>query len=153
MAESSAVPNGEAERDRIKNALEASGYVISRAAAALGYSEATMHRRIEAHGLQDLVRGKSRRIQRRRDNQEFPRAPHEVSRQAEDQRANRERGLCGCGKPPEQLDNGDPGRMCGGCRERARESKRAGARVARRRASTGAEGFDQLLEDLSKTIG
>lgn len=123
MAESSAVPSGKAERDRIKSALEAEGYIISRAAAALGYSEATLHRRLTQHGLQDMVRERSQRVQRRRDNQEFPPAPHEVSRQAQDQRANRERGLCGCGKPPAPLANGDPGKMCERCRKRARNSK------------------------------
>lgn len=138
MAEEIAA-QGAAEKRKIERALEEVGYVISRAAAALGYSEATLHRRLTQHGLQELVRERSQRVQRRRDNQEFPPAPHEVSRQAQDQRANRERGLCGCGKPPADRRNGDPGRMCKDCRKRARRRKRAEAAAHRHGAADASE--------------
>lgn len=150
MAESSAVVSRKAEKDRIKEALEAEGYIISRAATALGYSEATLHRRLTQHGLQELVRERSQRVQRRRDNQEFPPAPHEVSRQAQDQRANREAGLCGCGRPPTPKLNGDPGKMCDLCRARSREQKAKPARTQQTDRRAFALEKERLLDELRK---
>jgi hypothetical protein len=118
------VTAGEAEeRRKIREALKSSGYVILHAATALGLSEATMRRRVAALGLSDELVANSRRIRRRRENQEFPRAPHEVSRQAEDQAEHRAAGLCSCGQPPVPRSNGSPGRMCERCRGRARRQK------------------------------
>lgn len=113
-----------AERRRIREALKGSDYVVSHAATALGLSEATMRRRVAALGLSDELVANSRRIRRRRENQEFPRAPHEVSRQAQDQREHREAGRCSCGKTPAPRRDGSRGRMCKGCREKARDRKR-----------------------------
>lgn len=131
MAEAQEV-RAEAERDRIIEALEANGYVVKRAAAALGIGKTTLGRRIQACGLDEFLEQKSRRVRRLRGTLEaqaagLPPAPHERSRQAEDQESNRRAGLCGCGRPVEPLDNGNKGSMCTRCRTRERERKRATA--------------------------
>jgi hypothetical protein len=112
------------ERDRILRALESVAFVPKDAAAALGMSHSTVRRRIEAYGLGPIVEEHNRRLRRRRENAELPPAPHEPSRQAQDQREHREAGLCSCGKAPAPRRDGSPGRMCGTCREKARDRKR-----------------------------
>ncbi len=113
-----------AERDRIIEALKASDYSPAHAADALGMTRSTMGRRIKAYGLDTWIEQNNQRVQRRRTNRELPPAPHEPSRQAQAQAANRAAGLCGCGKPPDPKPSGEPGRMCDGCRTRARNQKR-----------------------------
>jgi Bacterial regulatory protein, Fis family len=121
-----------AERARIVAALEACDYVIARAADVLGVSKTTLKRRIPAHGLDGWLEERSRRVRRLRETLEgrgLPRAPHERSRQAEDQESNRAAGLCSCGKPPDPLKDGSPGRMCNGCRKREKIKKRRTGRT------------------------
>jgi hypothetical protein len=113
-----------AERDRILRALERYAFVPKDAAAALGMSYSTVRRRIEAYALSPIVEKHNRRLRRRRENAELPPAPHEPSRQAQDQREHREAGRCSCGKPPAPRRDGSPGRMCETCREKARDRKR-----------------------------
>jgi hypothetical protein len=113
-----------AERDRILRALESAAFVPKDAAAALGMSYSTMRRRIEAYALSPIVEEHNRRLRRRRENAELPPAPHEPSRQAQDQREHRDAGRCSCGKPPAPRRNGSPGRMCVPCREKAKNRKR-----------------------------
>ncbi len=108
------------EREKIVEALRSSDYVVSRAAVALGWSATTTRRRIAEHGLERLLVQHSQRIRRRREGS----APHDVSRQAQDQQINRLAGLCGCGRPPAPRRDGSPGRMCELCRDRARDAKR-----------------------------
>lgn len=119
-----AVQETGAERARIVAALEASGYVVAHAALALGASKTTLRRRIEAYGLDGLVEEHSQRVRQIRMNRELPAAPHEPSRQAQEQAANRAKGLCSCGRPPAPRRDGKPGRMCKGCRARESGKKR-----------------------------
>lgn len=117
----------ESESDRIVAALEANGYVLTRAAAALGVGRSTLGRWIQVHELGALIEEKNRRIRRLHETLDagaYPPAPHERSRQAEDQAANRAAGLCSCGRPPDPLADGAPGKMCEACRERERWKKR-----------------------------
>lgn len=131
------------ERARIVAALEAADYVVQHAANALGVAKTTLRRRIAEHGLDEWLEEHSRRIARRRMNREAPPAPHEPSRQAQDQAEHRSRGLCSCGKPPAPKTNGQPGRMCEKCRERERGKKRraaaAGALSPEMRATLGVQ--------------
>jgi hypothetical protein len=113
-----------AEKARILRALRRDKFIPKSAAATLGMSYSTMRRRIEAYGLTSIVETHNRRLRRRRENAELPPAPHEPSRQAQDQREHREAGRCSCGKPPTPKRNGSPGRMCETCREKARDRKR-----------------------------
>lgn len=112
------------ERSRIFAALEASGYVVAHAALALGAPKTTLRRRIVELGLDALLVERSRRIRKLRLNRELPPAPHEPSRQAQEQAEHRAAGLCSCGKPPAPRRDGSPGRMCGGCRKRENGKKR-----------------------------
>lgn len=120
-------PEERDEKARIFAALKAKSYIPKDAAVALGMTYTTLRRRIVAYGLTSIVERNNRRLRRRRENAEAPPAPHEVSRQAQEQRANRERGLCSCGRPPDPLDDGTLGRMCEGCRTKARDRKRDSA--------------------------
>jgi DNA-binding transcriptional ArsR family regulator len=119
------------ERALILRALKEEGFVPKAAAEALGMSHSTVRRRIEAYGLDDLVQAHNRRLRRRRENAEFPRAPHEKSRQAMDQQEHRESGMCSCGRPPVPKRDGEPGRMCGRCRDEARRRKQEAAMAKR----------------------
>jgi hypothetical protein len=113
-----------ADMARILRALKASAFVPKFAAVMLGMSYSTVRRRIEAYALSPVVEKHNRRLRRRRENAELPPAPHESSRQAQDQREHREAGMCSCGKPPAPRRDGSPGRMCKTCREKARDRKR-----------------------------
>lgn len=125
MAETARLKADEkAERDKIVAAIKAANYSPALAADAIGYSRATMSRRVKAYGLDGWVEEHNQRVQRRRLNRELPPAPHEASRQAQDQKRNRVAGLCGCGRQPDPLPSGAPGRMCKKCRASAREQKR-----------------------------
>jgi hypothetical protein len=113
-----------AEKAKILRALRRDKFVPKLAAATLGMSYSTMRRRVAAYGLTSIVEAHNRRLRRRRENAELPPAPHEPSRQAQDQREHREAGRCSCGKPPAPRRDGSPGRMCETCREKARDRKR-----------------------------
>jgi hypothetical protein len=113
-----------ADKVRILRALKASAYVPKDAAAALGMSYSTVRRRVATYGLTSIVEQHNRRLRRRRENAELPPAPHEPSRQAQDQREHREAGRCSCGRKPAPRRDGSPGRMCETCREKARDRKR-----------------------------
>jgi hypothetical protein len=112
------------DKARILRALKSSKFVPKDAAVALGMSYSTVRRRIEAYALSPIVEKHNRRLRRRRENAELPPAPHEPSRQAQDQREHREAGLCSCGRRPAPRRNGSPGRMCETCRVKARDRKR-----------------------------
>ncbi len=111
------------DRDALWRALQEEGYVVARAAEALGIHETTLSRRIRRYGLDAAVEARNPRLAALRQNRELPPAPHEVSRQALEQKRNREHGLCGCGRPPVPLDSGAMGRSCARCRERDRRRK------------------------------
>lgn len=113
-----------AEKSKILRALRRAKFVPKTAAATLGMSYSTMRRRVVAYGLTSIVEAHNRRLRRRRENAELPPAPHEPSRQAQDQREHREAGRCSCGKLPEPRRDGSPGRMCVTCREKAKNRKR-----------------------------
>ncbi len=115
------------ERDELIEALKACGYIMAGTAASLGIHETTVQRRIKRYGLDALVEKHNPRVKALRTNRDLPRAPHEVSRQAEKQRENRERGLCWCGQPPSFKLNGELGKSCAKhlSRDRERKERRA----------------------------
>ncbi len=135
------------EKEALLEALKANDYIVARAAVSLGIHETTALRRMKRHGLDAAVLRQNPRLRALRQNRMLPPAPHEPSRQAQEQRANREAGLCSCGKPPDPLPSGKPGKSCATCRERDRNRKRGDAGFRR---STGMEkkDFRVLLKSL-----
>ena len=115
------------ERAELLEALKSGGYVMARAAETLGVVEATVAARVRRYGLDGLVERHNGRLAARRQNAKLPRAPHEPSRQAQEQARNREQGLCGCGKRTDPFPSGREAKSCKGCRERDRRRKSAGA--------------------------
>jgi hypothetical protein len=115
------------EKEELLRALKACDYIMAGTAAALGIHETTVQRRIRRYGLDALVEKHNPRVRALRTNRELPPAPHECSRQALEQKRNREAGLCGCGRPidPDMLyDRQSESKSCANCRARWRDRKR-----------------------------
>lgn len=115
------------EKEELIKALKACGYIMAGTAAALGIHETTVQRRIKRYGLDALVEAHNPRVRALRTNRELPPAPHEPSRQALEQKRNREAGLCGCGRPPAKRLDGKLGKSCAihMSRDRERKERRA----------------------------
>jgi hypothetical protein len=111
------------EARELVDALKANGYVAADVARALGVHCATVLRRMRRYGLDSAVVANNPRLAARRQNKELPPAPHEPSRQAREQAENRERGMCGCGKPTEPIPGRLTSKSCAGCRARWRRAK------------------------------
>lgn len=118
------------EAQQLLKALEEQGYVLARVARALGVTNATVANRVKKYRLDELVESNNARLRAHRVNRLYPPAPHEPSRQAQEQKRNRELGLCGCGKPTDPLPSGKKAKSCKGCRERDRVRKSASSRSA-----------------------
>ncbi len=113
----------QAEKNELIKTLKACDYIMAGTAAALGIHETTVQRRIKRYGLDALVECHNPRVRALRTNRELPRAPHEVSRQAQKQAENRANGLCWCGQPPSLKLNGELGKSCAKHLSRDRERK------------------------------
>jgi hypothetical protein len=115
----------EESRDKVLlgNVLEIVGYDMRKAGEILGVHETTVLRRVRRYGLEPELVARNPRAQARRTIQphDLPGAP---TRQALEQKRNREAGLCGCGKPiePEALTR-RKAVSCANCRARWRKSK------------------------------
>lgn len=118
------------EVQQLLKALEEEGYVLARVARALGVTNATVANRVRKHKLDELVESKNARLRAHRINRLYPPAPHEPSRQAQEQKRNREQGLCSCGKPTEPFQSGREAKSCKGCRERDRIRKSGASKPA-----------------------
>ncbi len=112
------------EREALLRALREEGWILARAAEALGVCTSTVLRRVRRYCLDATVEAHNSRMRARRGYAALPVAPRETSRQAAEQAANRAAGRCKCGRPPERLASGKPGKSCEACRARWREAKR-----------------------------